>query len=479
MQLGDKSVAEFAKELAQTPFFDELNPGALLKRVFFFKDVDEFILDEIAPFCILRILYPGDVVCRQGEYGDTFYILLQGKVEVCIETQENPRIVLAAIGKDEFFGEHAPLTESARTATVTATERSTIIEVGKEAFLKLREKCPNITKLIDEKYINRMLATQLRRVALFTTLPDEVIDALKSKVTLHEFNRGDVILRQGEEADSLYLIRAGFVKVRLGADENEKILAYLKDGSYFGEMSLLRGGKRNADIVAVTKVELVRINTTDFQELLGKYPEVGTRLEKVVFKRDEDSKTIDGDSERARKMKFAVNTGLVQAGRILLIDLDVCVRCNTCVEACSATHGGYPRIERSGQRFGKVLLPTSCMHCTDPECMLCPHGGIYRDKNGEIHHTVQCIHCGGCARRCPYDNILIIKLDDKKRSKKKGAGKKTEALHSEKKHKAFENQRVVKCDMCSDKNFVSCVYNCPVGACRAVTPEQFLELSTE
>ena len=85
---------------------------------------------------------------------------------------------------------------------------------------------------------------------------------------------------------------------------------------------------------------------------------------------------IDLPPEMARKMKFAVETGLVQAGKVLVIDLDTCVRCNSCVEACSATHEGYPRIERTGQRLGRLLFPTSCMHCANPECMLCPHGGI-------------------------------------------------------------------------------------------------------
>jgi len=481
MEISDKSVAEFAEELAQFPFFDSLSSKVLLTRVPFFEVIDEGLLEEVAPHCVLRMFQPGQVVCHQGEYGDTFYLILKGKVEVSVSTQENPHMPLAELGQGDFFGEYAPLAETARTATVTALERTILIEVGKEAFLTLSERSPFVKKRIDEVYLERILATQLKRIGLFSDLPDEAIEALKSKVELLGVNRDETIIKQGDQGDSLYLIRSGFVKVRVGEGDDEKVFAYLKEGSYFGEMSLLRGETRTADVVAVTRVELVKIYAADFQTLLKKFPEVKERVKRIVAKREEETKEISEDEERARKMKFAVDTGLVQAGRILVVDLDTCVRCNSCVDACAATHDGYPRIERTGHRLGRVLLPTTCLHCANPECMLCPHGGIFRDKDGEIHHTVQCIHCGGCARRCPYGNILIIKIDDKKQKKLRRARDKDNGSKKEGKTKTSfsDRQRVVKCDMCSDRSFVACVYNCPVGACSIITPDQFLDISTE
>jgi len=481
MDLGDKSISELARELAQIPFFDDLGPGALLKRVPFFKNVDEQLLEEIAPQCVLRVLQVGQAACRQGEYGDTFYLILKGKFEVSIRTRENPQIPLAVLSQGDFFGEYAPLAEMPRTATVTALDRSILIEVSKEAFLTLREKSESVKTRIDEVYLKRVLTNQLRQVSLFSDLPDDVLEALKANVELKEFDRGDVIIRQGEPGDSLYLIRAGFVKVRVGEGENERVFAYLKGGAYFGEMSLLRGEKRTADVVAVTRVELVKINAADFQGILEKFPEVKARLEQVVADREKGTKEITRDDELARKMKFAVDTGLVQAGHILVVDLDVCVQCNSCVEACAATHEGYPRIERRGQRLGHILLPTTCLHCSNPECMLCPYGGIYRDKNGEIHHTMQCIHCGGCAHRCPYGNILVIDIEEKKPLKLFGSlSKKVDREAAEEgASPGMPRRRVVKCDMCTERSFVACVYNCPVGACRLITPEEFLLLSTQ
>ena len=81
MELSDKSVAEIARELSQIPFFDDLRAGALLQRAPFFKDVDVDTLDEIAADCILRNYPSKQAICRQGEYGDTFYLILKGKVD--------------------------------------------------------------------------------------------------------------------------------------------------------------------------------------------------------------------------------------------------------------------------------------------------------------------------------------------------------------------------------------------------------------
>jgi Fe-S-cluster-containing hydrogenase component 2 len=64
-----------------------------------------------------------------------------------------------------------------------------------------------------------------------------------------------------------------------------------------------------------------------------------------------------------------------------------------------------------------------------------------------------CNGCGGCARRCPYGNILIIKETD-------ASGQ--------------EKQRVVKCDMCVDFPRVACVYNCPVAAAHVLRPEEII-----
>ena len=64
---------------------------------------------------------------------------------------------------------------------------------------------------------------------------------LRDRVELVRFGKGDVICRQGDIADSFYLIRIGFVKVSEDHPDGELVLAYLGRGGYFGEIGLLGG----------------------------------------------------------------------------------------------------------------------------------------------------------------------------------------------------------------------------------------------
>lgn len=480
MQLNDKTIDELASELSQVPLFEDLNPRTLLKRIPFFHDIGEELLDKIGSSAIIRTFKRNETVCKQGEYGDSFFIILKGKVEVSIQTQENPHIPLATFSRNDFFGEASALTGNPRTATITALEHTILLELTKDAFTLLFKKAPPFKKKIDEIYLERVLSTHLRRISLFVDLPDAVIEKIKQKVTMLEFERGEPILKMGEPGDSLYFIRSGFVKVSIGTGEQEKVLAYLKDGSYFGEMSLLTGGTRNADVSAVTHVDIIKLSSSDFKEILSAFPGVFKKLEETVKKREVETKEISQNENKAQAMKFVVNIGMAQAAKVLIIELDKCIRCNCCVLACAYTHDGYPRIERRGHRHKNILLPTTCMHCTDPECMLCPYGGIYRDKEGEIHHTVQCINCGACAKRCPYGNILFVEPEVEEKFYKGFLDKFRTKWQRKRKEELSKNKqihkRVVKCDMCTDRDIIACVYNCPVNACRVVTPGEFIKL---
>src|SRR5690606_32194115 len=101
----------------------------------------------------------------------------------------------------------------------------------------------------------------------------------------------------------------------------------------------------------------------------------------------------------------------------------------------------------------RLLLPNSCQHCRDPECMVdCPTGAIGRDPDGEVFINPQtCIGCEACAKRCPWDNIQIAPVPEPV---------------------GGIDQIAVKCDLCRDYDGVSaCVANCPTGAIFRLDPQ--------
>src|SRR5258707_10053106 len=90
-----------------------------------------------------------------------------------------------------------------------------------------------------------------------------------------------------------------------------------------------------------------------------------------------------------------IATGIVDAVNLLVMDMDLCVRCGNCSLACHKVHG-QSRLLRRGihierpQQIGSkstqhVLAPSVCMHCKDPECLTgCPTGAIFRDPKGDV-----------------------------------------------------------------------------------------------
>ncbi len=88
----------------------------------------------------------------------------------------------------------------------------------------------------------------LRRSSLFQFLPDEPFDKLRQLLQEESYEFGDLLVRQGEPADSFYVLVSGRARV-VKADQagNEIVLATLKPGDSFGESALTEGGTRNRD----------------------------------------------------------------------------------------------------------------------------------------------------------------------------------------------------------------------------------------
>lgn len=77
--------------------------------------------------------------------------------------------------------------------------------------------------------------------------------------TRRSFDAGEVIVRRGDAADEMFVIRTGEVEIRRGSGADDLVVARLGPGDFFGEMSLLESLPRDADAIAITDVELLVI----------------------------------------------------------------------------------------------------------------------------------------------------------------------------------------------------------------------------
>jgi len=119
----------------------------------------------------------------------------------------------------------------------------------------------------------------LRNVSLFESLNDEEIETLSDVTFTRTFGKDSVIILAEEEGDTLFIIKEGQVKVSIVSEEGrEVILSLLGSGSVFGELSLLDGKPRSANVVAIEETELIMLRRADFVQLIYKVPQIATSL---------------------------------------------------------------------------------------------------------------------------------------------------------------------------------------------------------
>jgi CRP-like cAMP-binding protein len=100
------------------------------------------------------------------------------------------------------------------------------------------------------------------------------------------FGRGEVIIRQGEPGQSLYLIQSGEVVVTAAMNGQSPVeINRLGSTAFFGEMSLLTGAARSATVTAQTECRLLEVDKAAFESVLRAHPELAERIGEVLGER--------------------------------------------------------------------------------------------------------------------------------------------------------------------------------------------------
>jgi CPA2 family monovalent cation:H+ antiporter-2 len=120
---------------------------------------------------------------------------------------------------------------------------------------------------------------------LFAGLSPEQREVLVLHFKPHTAEPGDRVIRTGDPADALYLISAGEVAVTIGG----KRVGTRGPGEFFGEMALLSGDRRSADVTALNYCRFARLSGRDFHRFLKRYPEIRQRITELAEQRAADS----------------------------------------------------------------------------------------------------------------------------------------------------------------------------------------------
>jgi Fe-S-cluster-containing dehydrogenase component/CRP-like cAMP-binding protein len=470
---------------------------------------------QVGPYLRLLNYSPGEEIVREGDWGgNTFYLVVAGQAEVYLNAPQG-RVKVSEIPAGVQFGEMSVLAGVPRAVTVRAPKDQGIqvLEVQRPA-LRLLRKLPKFGETLDAAYRKHGRRAVIQEIGKVTQLSSEAATALDTISKFRVFAKNHVLFRAGEPIKRLYVLKSGWARLapktpapRLESESRDwnakSSETYVGPSHCFGVDAITRDGDWEYTCTLMERSEVLEISISKLRQ----QPELRETLLLAFSGIAVPNEAQSWDESRqplpvARAQEDLIETGLVDAANLLVMDMDLCVRCGNCSMACHQIHG-QSRLVRRGihitrpvslkkrSSFQSLLAPAVCLHCKDPECLTgCPTGAIARFPDGQVDIDPKtCIGCADCATQCPYNAISMIP-----RKAREGEGEK--GRRGEKWKRWFkispeplppaveqtDDLLAVKCNLCAGtalnppgakRQAYSCEENCPTGALLRVDPRVY------
>lgn len=461
-----------------------------LTELALFQGASPVALRRLVLKSTLRLLVPGEELCKEGEFHERLSVVLSGSLEQQSAGPNGVAIQVLKLAQGSFFGEMGVLSDSAEPFTVVAQDMSIVLEAPKIAVLRLMEQAPSVRASLDALYEKRALWSYSRNPGGLGVLPESAVAELLWSARLELLPTGTLLFSEQQAPSDLFLVRSGFLRASQldPMTRRERVLTYFREGNVFGILPLLgREPTMGYSVQAASRSEVIRVPGQALAALFTRYPQAHAALHHAGFEAEALARNDAvglrpaqaGQERRSLAPEMLVEEGLAKGREILVIDQESCTACSNCIDACERRHGNS-RLQLRGIQADNYMFPTACRHCEDPACLLCSVDGIVRLPSGEIKIVPEnCIGCGSCAQRCPYGNISMHAVEKPKRGVLVSlldflaTGSLRERALEAVDPKAA--RVAVKCDLCAEYSDYACVTACPVGAAFRIDPGKALQ----
>lgn len=240
-------------------------------NILLFRSLDSEQMNEVLDAMFERIVKKDELVIRQGDDGDNFYVIQNGTYHVLVSTDNSPEPKHIHTYEDSgSFGELALLYNMPRAATVKAVSEGSLWAMDRHTFRRI------VLKSAFKK--RKMYETLIESVPMLKTLqPYErmnLADALVPRV----FKDGDRIIKQGDAADGMYFVEQGQIIISVLDDSGKEVeINRIIKGGYFGELALVTHRPRAASAFCDGDVRCAFLDVEAFERLLGPCMEIMKR----------------------------------------------------------------------------------------------------------------------------------------------------------------------------------------------------------
>lgn len=235
-----------------------------MEKCILFDGLDNEQETEIIDAMFEKKVEEGEMIIKEGDEGDNFYIIEQGlfvalKDEKEVFTYENKG----------SFGELALMYNCPRAATVLSKSSGTLWCVDRLSFRNIIVVSTAKKRLQYER--------TLSEIELFQVLTPEDRSVIADCLTLEIYEPGEYILKEGDELtieSKFYIVEKGEIECFKDINGEKKLVKSIDAGGYFGEMALIEDKPRAADCIAKTKTKVLSMARTAFERIMGSAEEI-------------------------------------------------------------------------------------------------------------------------------------------------------------------------------------------------------------
>jgi CRP-like cAMP-binding protein len=211
-------------------------------------------------------------VIKQGEFGEFFYVVESGSLDVFIKSSDGTQKQGKRIGAESSFGELALMYNTPRAATIKANKPCTLWAIARSTF---REIVCFYKLLRNREHQELLRNVEIAGNKLGSILSEVELEKMTMAMDKELFSQGESIIRQGNTGDDFYIIADGTVGVYKSENGGEPVrLVTLSKGAYFGELAILKEDVRQASCVAESDCICLTLGREDFNDLLGSFEDL-------------------------------------------------------------------------------------------------------------------------------------------------------------------------------------------------------------
>jgi len=257
---SNTKITNFKKTVHEKSSEEKTQIIQMCKNSILFQHLDNNQLNIITDAMFPVKHEDGDVIIKQGDDGDNFYLVDAGSVEVFVAGKGDEPVKSYNAG--DGFGELALMYNAPRAATCKAVGSVRLWAVDRVTFKVI---------LMDTTMKRRNLYKDfLNKVPILSSLTEYEQLTIADSLIEEQYSDGDVMVTQGEPGNKFYIVKEGVAScTQQAADGKVQEVARLEEGAYFGEIALLTSKPRQATVTAQGELVVLTMDRKTFKRVMG------------------------------------------------------------------------------------------------------------------------------------------------------------------------------------------------------------------